>query len=218
MTTMLVQHTLRSVTGIVADDVVNTFHFRNEGLAANDFDLAEALDSVQQFFDEVTTTGKAVRQLLASTFLSGAANMRVYDLADAQPRPPRAFRDYTLGPRGGTGHFREAALVASFAAAAEPGLQPARLRGRVFLGPLSSLTADFAVIDNDVRPTTTTMQTVIAAIERMRDRPDGLHTTQWAVYSRVDNVARPVVRGWCDNAADTQRRRGLGATQRLSTA
>lgn len=216
MSTLLVSHTMSSTTGIPADDVVNTFHFITAAPGRTAADVTEAFAAVKEFFDTVTTTGKAVRQLLATSYLNGNAVMRLYDLSDPSPRPLRASEAYAMGARGGTGLDRASALCASYAADPVAGVPPARLRGRVYLGPLSSLTADFAIIDNDYRPTTTTMQTVVAALARLIARPVGLGA-EWVVHSRTDGVARRVTRGWCDNAIDTQRRRGLGATQRLST-
>jgi hypothetical protein len=42
----------------------------------------------------------------------------------------------------------------------------------------------------------------------------GIPDTTWAVYSRVDNVARNISNWWVDDSFDSQRRRGARATAR----
>jgi hypothetical protein len=86
----------------------------------------------------------------------------------------------------------------------------ARYRGRVYLGPVDSATADGAY---EPTPTSSSwMSTIAAAVTKFQDE-----RADWGVWSRADATIRllaPSGRVWQDNAYDTQRRRGRKATGR----
>lgn len=85
----------------------------------------------------------------------------------------------------------------------------ARRRGGLFLGPLTDAATTTDVL---ARPTTNLIDVLNSASEQLRDGVDA----ELAIWSKADATMRPVVGGWVDNAFDTQRRRGIGATSRTS--
>lgn len=88
----------------------------------------------------------------------------------------------------------------------------AHLRGRVFLGPLTSAVLGLDTFQNALlAPTYITA--VLAAETSMRS---ALSAVAWPlqVWSRVDGAVHAVEGGWMDNRIDVQRRRRIKATAR----
>jgi hypothetical protein len=105
----------------------------------------------------------------------------------------------------------ELAICVSFRAALASGVNAARRRGRVYIGPLS----------DNAREGGGDPQVASAARIALAQDADDLLTASnasadwsWGVYSRTDGILRPVVAGWVDDAFDVQRRRGLEPTTR----
>jgi len=126
---------------------------------------------------------------------------------DAQGTPPvypvaDATRNVGLAPAA-TG-VREVAVCLSYFS----GVNRARRRGRLYipatLGGISTTAT---------RPSPANRQKVADLVPLFTNL--GGTNVDWCVYSKVDNVARPVTNWWVDDAWDIQRSRGLAPTTRL---
>lgn len=102
----------------------------------------------------------------------------------------------------------EVALCLSYTAAEDPDLATPRRRGRIFIGPLGNV----ATISNG-RPGNALKDTLLDFGESLAAIGTGGNTT-WKLHSRSDNVTAKIEAIYCDDAWDTQRRRGLAPTAR----
>jgi hypothetical protein len=213
-------------------------------LAANVFPLLEAFYNVASNNPDGAPgggnipAGNTVGSLLGSN-LATACTMIAYQLAPVGSMVPVtplggpiATHLWNMtGPGGGTTNLpRECAVVLSLAAAhagvAEdvPGGVPgpkgdthpaARYRGRIYLGPLNlaavTQAADSPVVNVSMQVAAT------GAAYALNEAVNVLagDTSSWVVWSRKDHLLRSITGGWCDNAFDTQRRRGLKASSRM---
>jgi len=195
--------TLPSTSGLPIDDVVNTW-------AIGYGEITEARGDA--IADAFATFYGTMSNWIANTVSRGEfTSLKIYDTTNPEPRLPIYQNVIVLEPHGGNPLPREVALCTSFRAEYVSGSSNARRRGRVYFGPLT----DDAIGDTG-RPSellltalsnaTETLTNDLAAID---DAVVGL-----SVYSRVNELAYPVIAGWVDNEFDTQRRRGLRATSR----
>jgi len=130
----------------------------------------------------------------------------------------------------GTGNAlpAECAICLSYRGELLSGSNPARRRGRIFLGPLDYGTVDATTPDQRVQPST--MGTIAGAANAMIN--DGIAGEQvvWAVFSPtiagappwsptdLEDATIPVLAGYVDNAFDTIRSRGSRPTTRQTFA
>jgi hypothetical protein len=147
-----------------------------------------------------------------ATWQGGANRIRVraYDLADAEPRQPKAdvLRTITLAAIGCPA---EVALCLSFQGAEAR----ARQRGRIYCGPFT-----FSVAD---RPSATLRGQLIALAQAFADL--GGVNVDWVVFSPTATLAAggdvktySVQKAWVDDEWDTVRSRGRAATTRTNLA
>lgn len=202
----LVQVILEHDSALPEDRAINTWSF--SALTARDDALALLIN------DELTDFYQAIGGWL-SAGLSGNATIKFYDRSDASPRSPFFENTFVFTPGEAARLPEEVALCLSFKAAVGSGVPPARARGRVFLGPLNTTTLNIGEADNGSRPELDFLGAVRGAAIDFLAASVGAGNWSWEVWSTVDNVGREVVAGWVDNAFDTQRRRGLSATDRL---
>lgn len=199
--------TIPNTSGIPDDSFVNTWSFSTTGLSEPD--SAQVIgQGLLNFYDAVRGFYSAVADL-NNTFL------QTYDLADPEPRTPVAEGNLPI-PSAGSGAVlpNEVAACMSFHALYVSGQSQARRRGRVYLGPLNE-----DAIDNSGSPSgpaispsfVIAMQTGTAALQTGLTA-NGSH----CVYSRVDNVCRPVDKYFVQNDLDTQRSRGPAPTLRTT--
>lgn len=190
-------------TGLPADAVVNTWSFKATETGA---DLGALCDGIASFY-------QATRLMFANT-MDGTADgmtMKVYALADPEPRAPVFETTASIGATGGGALPSEVAACLSFRSTLESGTPAARRRGRVFLGAL-----DTGVTESSSGATfmaSTDMTAFVDAAVTMADVLAALGW-EWSIWSRVDDSLFPVVFVWMDNAFDTQRRRGPRSTFR----
>lgn len=136
-----------------------------------------------------------------SLVLSNAdTEVRIYDMADAIPRPVKAIRSKTFVPSGPSGP-REVACCLSFYA----GRNLPTNRGRIYCGP-------FTQSEMTMRPPPGLRSEVIA-LGRYLSALGGANI-DWVQYSQKLKRAQKVTDTWVDDEWDTQRRRGLKATTR----
>lgn len=121
---------------------------------------------------------------------------------------------FTLwSPTTGNSFPLEVALCSSFASEVPPGVSERRRRGRVYIGPFN---ASAATVGTGMPTPLDSLRTALA--NRTEALADALATAghPLCVWSRADAALYPVVRGWVDNAWDTQRRREVDPTARTT--
>lgn len=199
------------------DRVVNTFHFATVG-APSPASEVEIVTALQEFYAPVAApAGRIVDSF--SQALSGTWRIKLYDLAEPEPRAPMSIATPAVFAPGVAPLPEELALCLSYKATIQSGDNPARMRGRVYVGPLGAS----ALVAATGRPTQAVIDKLVEAGDRLATR--GTNDAQWCVYSPtslpiVTDFDQPphVTGGWVDNAWDVQRRRGLAATARTTWA
>lgn len=202
------------LTNLPEDACVNTFHFNSTGGSLEgDLDTIEQL--VQDFyFATPTGEGGPIRAYWGAQVDEDDVRVRLFNMASPEPRAP--LRDTDIGVEGavsGTGLPDEVALCLSFQAPQVSGINQARRRGRIFFGPLGQNALSGTVPNN--RPDAGFRGRLLAAGKDLMDNAAAT-SAPWVVFSQTDNVGYLVDNGWVDNAFDTQRRRGVAPTQRLT--
>ncbi len=205
-----VQSIWQGVSGLPEDRFVNTWAFSTPG-APSDAQLDEAMDAVEAFFNTTPSGGGPILRTIipAASIDVGSSELRAYRMGDTPPRVPR-IQALAPGSLGATDppYPAEVAICASFYAGAN---QPGR-RGRVFIGPIIEGIQDAA--DGYSRPHASLLDSVCDAMQTLAGRSSDV---VWCVLGKHGTLPRslsPVTGGWCDNAWDTQRRRGPDPTAR----
>lgn len=218
--------TLKTKSGIAVDSVQNDLYYIAPAGPPSDSDLDNFRDHIQDFYGTVATGGVLAVGAYMSPSLdaSGPVNEIAFYNVPAARGPlgaPFAMRDWSLTTIGTNPLPEEVASVLGFrdeyGSAPEfgPGrtTRPrARLRGRIFIGPLA-LTA--SVTDSTTHRTMVApafVQSYLAsAIEYLYTEMFG-DAWNWRVFSTTTWTDHPVFFVNADNAFDTQRRRGPAAT------
>jgi len=205
---------LQYTTFLPRDVAVNTFTFSCE-----EEDLPAMAQGVINFYNSVATSmGQvdSVASYIGRVVARGTdqASVTAWNLYDPEPRAPVHYEEYTLaGSSTGDSLPLEVAACASFEGLPESGVNQARRRGRIFIGPLK---ASAGTLDGTTAPRLRNgfANDVCAAMKGLQawTMAEG---GVWLVESRIDPaLVTPVVRGWVDNDFDTQRRRSPRATSR----
>lgn len=187
-----------------ADTVVNTFAFFSE--IDRDSAASTIASRLLNFYNTETAT-QSIAKYLSPELQTQNSRLVITDLLDPQPRVPYYDEPLalTMVPTSNTALPAEVALVCSFQGDVASGQNQARRRGRIFLGPLG-FTAGTANVGTKNVPSSSFIARILASAEAMATA--STTDVRWVVYSRVDGGATRVTNGWCDNAWDTQRRRG----------
>jgi hypothetical protein len=152
-------------------------------------------------------------QTFLSKSLAGTAEVRFYNRADSPPRTPYHTDTTSVAftPPDETPLPREVALCLSMHADLSSGVERARRRGRIYIGPcnINILPASHT----DFHVSATAVNTLAQAAAALTTELDG-HGIALEVWSETDGVGRAVQGGWVDNAYDIQRRRGNGPSAR----
>lgn len=217
-TTLRVQLSFDSASGLPADAVTNTMHFKSHSL---DFhDDADAIVAQLQ-------TGWSVLGDSLSKVLTGFIQVKVYDLNDVPPRVPISLVDdlLTFTPDTGDSLPNEVAACLSFHGAFASGQPLGRTRGRIFVGPLGVASATQETADVEVGSGLRADAMTFANGLLGAGSPS---TWEWAVFSPTTAGALPwssgdvaagtfpVVAGYMDTAFDTVRSRGTAPRTRTS--
>lgn len=228
---------LNAVSGMPEDAVVNTLYFRYEPFVPipTTPEIDALRDRIADFYNVTQPIGSAVGAFIGEQISRTADDSRIdfyWTLDDGPPAlwgSPLATRSWTLhAVTSGTPLPSECAVAASFhgdltnvpQTAPNPDPPPApatirpaaRRRGRIFLGPLQSVSGSEDGVTHEFLPTSTFRSAVAEASDALRAANDS--TWVWVVASKMDETTYPVVGGYVDNAYDTQRRRGQAATAR----
>ena len=180
---------LQGDTNLPADVYENTLYFDTN-----------ALDNLEGTCDGISAAYPAHLPLAGINGLQ----IRVYELAGGQPIFQKDYPTFAMPGNTGPG---EVAICLSYAAVDDPDASTRRRRGRIYLGPLASTPISAP------RPNATLIDQVLdfgealAQIGSASNRP-------WHLYSPTDNATAKIESIWCDDAWDTQRRRGLAPTAR----
>lgn len=202
------QVVLEGDSGLPEDRFVTTYVFGNQdGGSPSGSQLDDLADLLVSFWTQDPVGGTGQLQTYLGAQCSGDAQVKLYRLGDAPPREPTTY-DFTVsGFSQSSGLPAEVALCISYYATRNI----PRRRGRIYLGPLSNLSGQFAA--GDWRPVDLLRQVAALKARDLISASNNL-LLPWAVLSQVDGVARPITDGWVDNSWDTQRRRGIAPTLR----
>lgn len=224
--------TLPFLSGKPEDVAVNVLHFSS---ASSDDAAADVIAAhVAELFNvtpPVGPSGNGLTPIAAyiSNAVSRAANacsVKVYDLADAEPRIPRT-RLWTLGASLSSTAKElpaEVALAVSIWGVAN---RP-RTRGRIYFGPLTEQVLTDDAVTQRSHVSVIIRETFGGAVKRLIGKP--ANTQNLGIWSRglytVDKVPQAPVpgsmtiatNGWVDDAWDTQRRRGQESVLRYQFA
>jgi hypothetical protein len=202
-----VQVILPYVTGVPEDVSTNTLYIT----ADDDPDFGELTDQIALLYNFVPDGfGHGTSWYLSALVDrgAGACKMRFYDMALPPPRLLIAETEWTLEEEAdGFALPPEVAVCLSYKAA---GPSQPRLRGRIFIGPLT----DRALANDDSGTPAGSFRACLAITAATFAAAGPGNGYVWAGYSPTDDEAYVIHDGWVDNAFDTQRRRGVQATSR----
>lgn len=201
MATYTVQVVLNPSSNIPRDIVTNTW-----------CTVADDVTALNLFMDELVTFYGTARPIFSSQLPQIGHRMKAYDVSDPEPRAPVAERtwNFPVSPSGAS-LPTECGICLSFQGVRTSGVNQARRRGRVYLGPLNVST-----IDSNGRVSGATQVTVRTAGEDLLQAAFDATTWNWAIRSPLSiGGFVPVNNGWVDNAIDIQRRRGVLSTSRV---
>lgn len=215
------QVTIPMVSNIPADAVVNTFYFDQDDNGI----LPDPSESYSSVMSKLTTFYQAIDGVVYPATVGSTATVRIYDMRDPEPRVVRHTATIALTPSAGGSYPGEVAICLSFAATPTSGTPAARLRGRVYLGPVTTTAG--ATEANHVMVASATRTAIANAASALATPTDPggdpVSSLSWAIYSptldsvgSIDDAFNDVQSGWIDNAFDTQRRRGTKATARTT--
>lgn len=199
---------LNSVSNVAEDASINTWHVAGADLATNVVDIGDALTTFYNTFGG---------RLASTVNRTGSPHtITVYDLNDVEPRVPLIIGTFSIDTAAGDSQNlpSEVAMCLSLSGETIGGVNMARRRGRVYLGPWNESMSGNGD-DEPARPASIYTDVIAEAATDLLDEVAGLTGGPLiSVYSRADSTLRPVEHGWIDNAWDTQRRRGVDSTAR----
>jgi len=215
MTILRVQTIIPNDTLLPEDEAVNTWHFLTVGVATP---TAAANDAVTQ----LGVFWAAIDANIANTTTT-PMRFKVYDLQDVPPRIPILETTLSLTPSASTAYPNEVACCLSYRAENLSGANPARRRGRIYIGPLTTNAG--TVGTGDVR-VSSTLRSALANAASDIIVAGQTDDARWVVFSptlagpppwdagTLEASSADVVAGYIDDAFDTVRSRGLRPTTR----
>jgi hypothetical protein len=194
-TNLRLQVAIKADTFLPRDAIVNTLYFSDVVGSPDEDALCNDLAVIYRDYWMGSPTEIVVKS---------------YDNDGTPPVLPngQAIISSGVGPRNSTVP-REQALCLSFYA----GQNVPRKRGRIYL-PAGC--ADSAANLGGLRPATALMNRALSLAQKFADL--GGANIAWKVYSPTTNEYHSVTNAWVDDEWDTQRRRGLRPTTRVSSA
>jgi len=203
MPKVLAQCVLPRNNAIPADASVNTFWFNAPGDFSGQSTQDAIVASLNAFY-------LAIGGFISPVVPRSGPRVKLYDMIGPPPHPPVEDQPLTIAASSGQALPSEVAVCLSLEAAILPGLNRARRRGRVFIGPLDGSANQ--PVSSEPRPG-------VSVSNALRDAAQGLKLDMqalapWSIFSRSSGLMVPVDHGWIDNAFDTIRSRGPKATIR----
>lgn len=206
-------------SGIPEDAVMNVWHFDGDDSEEDDAAYHSCV------MDLLTDFYNAVDGVIFGQNVASPATVKIYDMRDPTPRVPEFTGTIAIAPLASGIDLtlpNEVAICLSFQATPTSGVNQARRRGRVYLGPIHYAAAE--MVGSQARPTAAARTAIADAAEAMlagAPLPVAVGSVKWAIYSpttdltgTVDDAFNDVVSGWVDNSFDTQRRRGGAPSSR----
>ena len=209
MPTIRIQHAFQDQNGNSEDRYMNTWHGLST-LQPADPELEDIATALRAFYD-------SIQSHLATHIDGPGRNIKMFNMDDAVPRQPiyDVFDDPT--PFSGPQAFpSEVACCLSFEGNPAPGVNQARHRGRVYIGPLVRDTSAQGGVDLPARPTAVFRNAVLNAAFDLQAAWQAIDNFTWCAHSEIAGTSVPVTRAWMDDAWDTQRRRGVAPTGQIS--
>ena len=219
------QFILPHVSGLVRDNVVWDFYFATN-VSFDSTVMAAIQTSIEDFYTAIITgpshqVGNYIGRSISRTIHPVLKSYNVTGhLNGSAAGSPFDTRDLALMPTvTGTGVDLPAEVAGclsyhtSYGSDPEfaPGTRPrARDRGRIFIGPLTSLAMQNATTSLGPQFTQNFIDTLTGATAPLM----ALVNPIWQQWSRAAARMSDVTGGWVDNAPDTQRRRGERPTAR----
>jgi len=204
MADVTAQVTLKMKSGVTADYVSNTFHLIGIEEGTDDTAVATA---IEELYDDLAPG-------LSSVVSQTGHILKLYVTGAPAPNYPYAEIEFAMAtdPTGAT-LPQEVACCISYEAKRESGLNQKRRRGRIYIGPLDVAAGDLG------RPTAGLIDLLLDSAETFAlaiQAIDTLGVGFWGVYSPTNGSTQAIKTISVDNTYDTQRRRGLGSTNRTS--
>jgi hypothetical protein len=199
-------------TGIGKDTVINNWHMNDNALSGPTIQ-----QKISSWHTALQTFYNSVSSIFSLDIDHANVRMKTYDLDLPVPRLPlvNEIKAITAPPAGSLTLPHEICVVLSFNSTFQSGVNPARRRGRVYLGPLNANIMQGS--GGDARVASSTLTTIANAATVLKN---GGTTEGWDWRTRSEfsdaNDIPSVVAGWVDNAFDVQRSRGVTATQRTN--
>lgn len=211
-----VQVTVPMKSAIPADASINTFHF--SGLGADiSGDVDAIIATLRTFY---TTLAPAYSYSVATTNIA----YKAFDMEQAQPRVPidEGLLGVTGGPTAPQGNFpAEMAVVLSFHGIPVSGVNMARRRGRVYVGPVHAGYGAGGSGTDYTRPGGSLITLLRNAGNVLMQSSEAAARWKWVVYSPTNHKTKPILQsvavvtgGYVDDAWDVQRRRGVDPSTR----
>ena len=191
-----IQVILQGQSLLPEDQFVNVLHYE-----------INAPDTVEGTCDDIAAAYNNFPHWSAQLAATNGLTIKVYDGGVPNPAGPLFTKTYTLGVQT-TAFPTEVAVCLSYATTDDPAASVARRRGRIYVGPLSSISTGA-----DARPDAILRADVLTLGDGLASAGNAGNTT-WLMYSVRDADYFKIESTWVDDAWDTQRRRGLAPTTR----
>ena len=208
--------TMPDINGLAKDSVQNVFHLSGTASVISNTTFYDSI--IPSFYNQTHTPGTTTIKDYISGDVSRTTNactLTYYDLADTKPRAPIKVTQWTLGAGATSGQNlpREVSVCLSYKGVYGSGIPRARQRGRLYIGPLNTLT-----MLGNWTVTPTLQSGFISALTNAGKYlvSVGDANARWAVRSETGGFSTYVTSGWVDDAWDTQRRRGNEAVSRTT--
>lgn len=221
MAILTVMHWYQGLSGLAEDRFVNTWHVWADS-ASDDTQLAAIAEAFKEFYGPDGRTGF---KLYMSNMASGGEGVSIYDVDDSPPRVPVYTWDTNVSAFGVITDKpipHEVALCLSYEAIAASGTNPARRRGRVYIGPFNvqALPATTPTSVNG-RPISSLRAAMLSQAVLLCSELNAVDAAL-VTYSPTSDAggmtsiqsSKLVHNFWVDDAWDTQRRRGLAPSVR----
>jgi len=201
--------TIPHVSGLAEDAVVNGFYFRDDSGIFPITDYDNVRDMLKDFYTVVAPdASQKVCQYFQENY-GGNVAVRMYNTEDPEPRYPVYESGFTMPRATGTTPMpSEVAAVMSFGRLPDAGTPAARRRNRVYLGPLNTtvMNPSNGLFDVDF------VDNVVLAGQELWLASQASSNWTWVGFSGADNESFDLQWVAMDDAADTQRRRGVSRT------
>ncbi len=186
---------LHHPSNLPENDVVNTLHFEQN-----------LPDTKEGASDDIANAYKAA---MTAGLLGNVTGITVkwYE-PGLNPGGPAFTKKYTTGfTSAAQSGPLETAICLSYATVDNVEASTPRRRGRIYIGPIAGGVQNISTVGAGLRNIVLTLGQNLASVGNAGN-------TTWMLYSRADNAYVKIESIWCDDAWDTQRRRGLAPSLR----